>query len=395
MPHLASPVARSAPAHPSPGQPAGLSGLLRRGLRILHFATLLGLCALPVAGQAGGASPQASPGGVPPTTVQPRPAHAAAVRHDAVVEAVRHASLATPVSGAVIRLAVRAGDRVAAGQLLLQLDTRAATQTAAAGAAQAQAARAALDVAGQELQRQRQLREASFISAAAFERAEAEFRAARAQAQAALAQAGAAQAVAALHELRAPFSGVVSEVAVVQGDMALPGRPLVSLYDPAVLRISAAVPASVAASLSTRADAQAELVLPGTGRALVPLPAPQLLPAADPATHTRTLRALLPAVPGLVPGSFARLHLPAAPAAASAPAGTASVGGSWWLPASALVRRGDLSAVYVLAPDGRVLLRQVRTGRGEPGQVEVIAGLRGNEPVIEQAAQATPRAATR
>lgn len=390
VPRLAFSVASGARADTRPPQSAGL------GLRAVRVAVLLGLCALGAPGQAaGGSGAPPAAGSLLAPTVQPRPAPAAALRHDAVVEAVRHASLATPVSGAVIRLDVRAGDRVAAGQLLLQLDTRAATQTAAAGAAQAQAARAALDVAGQELQRQRQLRDAGFISAAAFERAEAEFRAARAQAQAALAQAGAARAVAALHELRAPFSGVVSEVAVVQGDMALPARPLVSLYDPSVLRISAAVPASVAAALSGRADAQAELALPGAARAMVPLPALELLPAADPATHTRTVRALLPAVPGLVPGSFARLHVPAASAASSAAVGAASAGGSWWLPESALVRRGDLSAVYVLAADGRVLLRQVRTGRSEPGQVEIIAGLRGSEAVIGQAARATPRAAGR
>ena len=41
------------------------------------------------------------------------------------------------------------------------------------------------------------------------------------------------------------FAGVVAEVPVALGDMAMPGRPLLTLYDPSALRVAAAVPQSV------------------------------------------------------------------------------------------------------------------------------------------------------
>jgi hypothetical protein len=47
---------------------------------------------------------------------------------------------------------------------------------------------------------------------------------------------------------------------------------------------------------------------------------------------------------------------------------------STWIPASALVQRGELNGVYVLK-DGSVLLRQLRLGRRQGDRVEVIAGL--------------------
>jgi multidrug resistance efflux pump len=50
-------------------------------------------------------------------------------------------------------------------------------------------------------------------------------RAARAQASAQTAQAGAARTQTGLHVVRAPFAGVVAEVPVALGDMAMPGRP--------------------------------------------------------------------------------------------------------------------------------------------------------------------------
>jgi hypothetical protein len=58
------------------------------------------------------------------------------------------------------------------------------------------------------------------------------------------------------------------------------------------------------------------------------------------------------------------------------------------VPRSAIVERSELRAVYVVMPDGRVVLRQVRLGRGLDDQVEVIAGLAQGERVATDPAQA-------
>jgi pyruvate/2-oxoglutarate dehydrogenase complex dihydrolipoamide acyltransferase (E2) component len=158
------------------------------------------------------------------------------------VEAERHAQLALPVQGAVVLLPLRAGDRVKAGQLLMRVDARAASQSAAAAAAQQEALRAQARLAEQELGRQRQLKSQGFISQAALEQAETQFRATEAQLRAQSAAAGAAATQAGLHELRAPFDGVLAELPVSLGDLAVPGRALATVFDPRQLRVSVNLP---------------------------------------------------------------------------------------------------------------------------------------------------------
>ena len=366
---------------------------------------------------------------------------------DGVVEAVRQTVVAAQVPGAVVQLLVKVGDRVSAGQVLLRLDARSADQNAAAGDAQVLAAQAALDLASQDVERQRQLAQKNFISQSALDRAESQFRATRAQVQAQLAQAGAARTQSGLFVVRAPFAGVVSEVPVALGDMAMPGRALVTLYDPTALRVSAAVPQTIAARLSAGAQAgTAAAGAPGQGPAAGATAAPstavrrsistgispglntgpnsglntgpstslsttlrielpglpaaqqwvqplrtQVLPAIDPATHTVQLRADLP--PGLSavsPGQYARLWLPLA--ASGQAAGTAA---ALTVPLASVVRRAELTGLYVLDSANQPVLRQVRLGRVDGDQVQVLSGLTAGERVVsdpQAAARALPAA---
>jgi len=290
---------------------------------------------------------------------------------DGVVQAVRQTAVAAQVPGAVVSLDVKAGDAVKAGQVLLRLDARAAEQTAAAGAAQVQAARASQEAATKDFERQKQLFQKNYISQAALDRAEAQYKAAQAEAAAQLAAAGAARTQSGFYVVKAPYDGVVSAVAVVLGDMAMPGRPLLTVYDPRSLRVSVAVPQMVAARLAPGQAMQVELPGAATGR-IAPVKA-QLLPTVDPATHTLELRLDLPAgQSGATPGMFARAWLPVA----------GSTDARLYVPARAVVRRAELTAVYVVGGDGRALLRQVRLGRVSGDAVEVLAGVSAGERVV-------------
>jgi len=298
---------------------------------------------------------------------------------DGVVQAVRQTAVAAQVAGAIVALHVKAGDTVKAGQVLLRLDARAAEQTAAAGAAQVQAARATQEAATRDFERQQQLFQQNYISKAALERAEAQYKASQAEAAAQLAAAGAARTQSGFYVVKAPYDGVVSDVAVVLGDMAMPGRALLTVYDPRSLRVSVAVPQTVAARLKAAPAMQVEL--PGTTAARITPVKAQLLPTVDPATHTLELRLDLPAgMAGATPGMFARAWLPV----------SGSAGARLYVPARAVVRRAELTAVYVLGSDGRALLRQVRLGPVSGDNVEVLTGLSAAERVVLD-----PQAATR
>jgi len=104
-----------------------------------------------------------------------------------------------------------------------------------------------------------------------------------------------------------------------------------------------------------------------------------LLPMVDAATHTVQIRADLPAeVAGLSPGMFARLWLRLPLAAAGT--GTASTTLSVSL--KAIVRRAEMTGLYVLDPSGKPVLRQVRLGRVEGERVEILSGLMAGEQVV-------------
>lgn len=287
---------------------------------------------------------------------------------DAVVEAGRQTVIAAQVQGAIVALPVKAGQAVRAGQLLVRLDARAAQSGVDVSQAQLEAARALAAQAQREHQRQQALFEQQYVSQAALERSLAVLQAAQAQVRATAAQTTAAHTQSGYYSVSAPYAGVISELPVSLGDLASPGRPLLTLFDPASLRLSVQVPESLAA-------AQGAVRVQVDGLPAFELPQGQWLPAVDPVSHTRTLRLTLPAEvsAALAPGRFARVWLPGRVLSA-APA-------RLLVPQAAVLRRAELQAVYVITAEGRPVLRQVRLGETRGDQVEVLTGLREGEAV--------------
>ena len=291
--------------------------------------------------------------------------------YDGVVEAVRQTSLSAQVPGAIVALSVRAGDTVRAGQDIARIDASAAVQNASASSAQVEAAKASLNVATKELERQKQLFQKQYISQSALDRAQAQAQAAQAQVNALQAQTDAAQTQTRYFAIKAPYSGVVSEVLVALGDMAMPGRPLVTLYDPSALRITAAVPQSALADAGAVSKIQFEIPdLPGAQSPQAGISA-QVLPLVDAATHTAQVRVGLPAsLKSAAPGMFARVWL-----AANTTAGATGLGERFYIPANTVVRRAEMTGVYVVDDKGRALLRQVRLGPQQGERIEVLSGV--------------------
>ena len=308
---------------------------------------------------------------------------------DGHIEPLRQATLASQIQGNVTRLAVKAGDVVRAGQLIARIDereTQAGLQRSEAALAQAEAqdrnARLHLD-------RTRELRAQGFVSQAALDEAQTQWRATQAGVQQARAGQVQAQIWRGHAQLSAPFAGVVLATHLQEGDLAAPGRPVATLYAPGALRAVAQVPAS-RASLA-RGATRVEVELPG-GQRVTPTRGAELS-TADPVTQTVEWRLDLPAaaVAGLHPGQTVRVHFAGASSvAAASPVGPPTLR----IPASAVLRRGELTAVYV-AQGPSFSLRAVRLGpdRGDAG-VEVVAGLRGGERIAVDALKAGLSGAT-
>lgn len=290
---------------------------------------------------------------LPVVVVQPRTVDLG-FSAEAVVEAVNQATLGAQLPGRVLEARVDAGQTVARGQLLMRIDAREAGEAARAAEAQYR-------VAKQNYQRHQQLKTQQFVSQAAVDRAKADYDAAAANRSA----AGVSQSHA---SIVSPISGVVARRYVEAGDMVMPGTPLLTVYQPGSLRLTASVPQHRQALM--RGVTSATVSFPELARTVVATSV-QLLPTADPATHVFQVRVGLPNLPEVSPGMFARVRFVTGQAE------------KLTVPAAAIVRRGELTAVYVYAASGRPSLRQIRLGEalGDAG-VEVLAGLAAGDRVI-------------
>ena len=274
---------------------------------------------------------------------------------EATVEAVTQSTLTAQISGRVLDMHVDAGQSVRKGALLMRIDAREASEAVAGASAQYINAKA-------NYERLQSLRKQGFISAAALDKAKADLEAA----QAVRGQAGVSLGYA---NVTAPISGVVAQRLIEQGETAAPGRPLLTLYDPNGLRVSASIPQYQLPQVRNVKEARVEF--PELGKWISALSV-NLLPTADAATHVSQVRVGLPPnLEHVIPGMFARVHFVIGRAERMT------------VPAGAVVRRGEVAAVYVQNAQGAISLRQLRLGETLAGdEIEVLAGLTNGERVV-------------
>ena len=287
---------------------------------------------------------------------------------EAVIEAVRQSTVSAQVAGRIVEINYDVGDFVKKGQVIVRIDQAEARQIVAGTEAQVAQARASHENARVALERNRQLAAQKFISQAALDKAEAEFRVAEAQLKAAMAGAGQAATTKAYTVVVAPYSGVVAVRHVELGEMASPGKPLMTGFDPADMRVIATVPQYKVAEIRTSPRAMVEI--PSLNK-WIQVKTITVLPAADPRTHATLVRLELPETTREVyPGMFARAHF------------TVGRARKLVVPAAAILKRSEVTGVYVINDKGQAGLRQIRLG--EPagqGDIEVLSGLTAGEKV--------------
>lgn len=295
------------------------------------------------------------------------------------------------------RIAVRTGDFVRVGQVLVELDDRelrarhAQAREALNAAVQQQVrARRAIDAADALFVRSQAQHERirAFLAAEAataqeMEQVEAELRqaeAGRAQARASLAQAEAGvegakraleQAEVQLDHVRilSPLAGQIVERLVEPGDLAAPGKPLLSLQSASDLRLEALVPEALIERMTPGMD----LVVEIGGRELRGV-LEERVPAADSRARSFLVKVGLPGAGGLYPGMFGRLRVPldARPAVL--------------VPLASVRRVGQLELVRVVE-DEQVKTLLVTTGSRVGEDVEVLSGLKGGEILLIEGEQ--------
>ena len=293
---------------------------------------------------------------------------------EGLVEATHQSTVSAQIGGRVKEVNFDVGDKVNQGQVILRIDEREAAQAQAASSAQVMQAQANVQNARATYERSRRLFDQKFISQAALDKAQVDYKVALAQAAASEAGAGQASIARGYTAVIAPFSGVVSVRLVEVGEMVMPGKPLMTGFDPSGLRVVVSVPQDKVGDIG--ANAMVEVAQQGTDGATLPgrwikASSVQVQPVADARTHSTQVRVYLPAnEKGLYPGMYVRVHF------------VVGKDKSLVIPASAVLHRSEVVAVYVVNDQGAIRLRQIRIGNtNENGFVEVLSGLKAGEKV--------------
>lgn len=298
------------------------------------------------------------------------------LRLDGVVEAVQHSTVSAQTSGTVVALPVDVDDVVAAGDLIVQLEDSEQRARLAQAQAELEEAEAIVQDAQQQFDRIEPLAARGVASQAQLDQARNAVSSARARLARARAAREEASEQLSYTRVRAPYSGIVTARHVELGEAVTPSTPLLSGFSLDALRVVANIPQQHAGLL--RQQRSARVLLPD-GQA-VPTGAMTIFPFAEAGSHTFRVRMDLlemaaPDAPpsfslSLFPGMLVKVEVPVSDREAL------------WIPASALIQRSELRAVYVMDEDDRPRLRQVRVGVALDNQMEILAGLMEGERLV-------------
>jgi RND family efflux transporter MFP subunit len=298
------------------------------------------------------------------------------------VYAAESAVLSAQVSGRITAVLVHEGDVVRAGQPLLRLDdaqARAGVSRQDASVAssrhQVEAAQTESELASSTLARYQILRDRKSVSSQEFDEVSRRAQAAHAQLESVRSQLAAVEAatseartVAGYAGVTAPFAGTITARHVDPGVLATPGMPLLEISKAGPLQLRATVDESLLPAM--RVGATISATLPALSSSPIEGRVADIVPAADPATHSFLIKVALPAMAGLHSGMY----------------GTAAVAtgtrNALLLPAAAVVAHGSLHSVWVVDENHIASLRYVTLGAPHGSWVEVLSGIGAGETVV-------------
>ena len=256
------------------------------------------------------------------------------------------------VSGRIEQMLVVPGQLVKAGERLAQLNAseiQSRLDQAAAARQQAEG----------DFKRANDLLQQKILSQSEFDSAQSKFRMAAAAESEAKTMLGYMNIV-------APFDGIITRKLADVGDLALPGKPLLQMENPATLRLEADVPEALIGNVKL-GDKFAVRLAAGTSE--IEGAVAEISPAADPNSRTYVVKLDLPGATDMRSGQFDRVAVPIGEASAIR------------LPSTAVIQRGQMELVFVVV-DGHAQMRLVKTGRQGGSEIEVVSGLNSGEQVV-------------
>lgn len=282
--------------------------------------------------------------------------------------------LSFQVGGQILSRRVQAGDRVHAGDVLMEINPRDVVQQTYQTDAQVEAARAQLELARTNLMRYQQLYREEAVPAAVLDQYQTNYDAALASYESASAQAEQAYHSLEYTQLVARADGVISNVRAEAGQVVAAGQTVMTLVQTRELEVEMNVPEHRLAYATIGTPVRVSFwSLPNEVAGIVR----EVAPMADAATRTYRARVSLPNPPaGMELGMTASVSVKENDLVGQT--------GGVKLPLSAIYQTGDTAGVW-LVDQGKVRLQAVRVNYREdnsvtvwgvePGAVVVTAGV--------------------
>ena len=287
------------------------------------------------------------------------------------VQTVNSSNLSTRMMGYVNKIHVKVGDKVKKGQLLLSVNNADLSAKLAQVNASITEAQAAYNNAEKDYNRFQNLFNDNSASQKELDDMTAHYHMAKARLEAAKEMKNEVQAQFSYANIRAPFSGVVSNKFINEGDMANPGMPLLEVETPGEFQVMAMVPESEISQIKSNTEVDVQI------KALDTTVKGKVTEVSTSAKHTGgqyLVKVILDTSDAkLLSGMFATVQFPVEKTKAN---------DKVLIPVSVLVTKGELSGIYTVSQTNTALLRWLRLGRTYGEHVEVLSGLSADESYI-------------
>lgn len=295
------------------------------------------------------------------------------------IEAENSANLSTRMMGYVTRVNVKVGQKVNAGQQLISINS--ADLSAKKGQVNASIiqAQAAYNSARKDYERFKTLFGQQSASQKELDDMTTRYEMAKAGLEAAKEMRKEIDAQFSYSNISAPFSGIVTNTFVKEGDMANPGMPLISIEGGGRLQVMAMVSENVISlikvGMPVKVDIKSMDKLVEGNVAEVSLSAKNTGGQYLVKINLKTIDKQI------LSGMFVNVQFPVASNDMIKNQEQTSI----WVPESALVKEGQLTGIYALGYGNTAILRWVRVGKKSNGSVEILSGLSSGEQYIIEA----------
>jgi RND family efflux transporter MFP subunit len=276
------------------------------------------------------------------------------------------ATISSKVVARIEKIFVKSGDEVKKDDKMIQLESKDINAKLQQTNAALDAAKSNLAQAKADYDRYKNLFDDKTITKQEFERAETGYKTAQAQVDQSENAKKEAEAFLGYALIKAPFDGLIVKKEAEEGDMASPGTPIITMYDPKDIWFESQVPESQASIVVIGLDANVNVDSINKqlkGKII------EVVPAVDPASRTVTVRIEIPKESSLRCGMYGNFELLSGAAEAIL------------IPTKAVKKVGQLDSVYVIT-NGKLRMRNISLGRDYGDKVEVSSGLSEGEEVV-------------